>query len=194
MESVAVGECDEVLLASYRKGNTEALSILVDRYQNRLFSFIINMAGRPDEADEIFQEVWFRAIDKIDTYREKNFLAWLTRIAHNLVIDRWRGKKVVVSLDATEDEGGLDLSEKLSGPELTPAEQAESNDMVKRILDTVAALPVEQREVFLLRAKADLSFKEIAVIQGVSINTALARMQYALTKLRPLLADENLQQ
>lgn len=194
MESVAVEECDEVLLGLYRKGNTEVLSKLVDRYQHRLFGFILNMSGQSNDADDIFQEVWFRAIAKIDTYNEKNLLAWLTRIAHNLIIDRWRSRKNVISLDATEDEGGLDLSASLSGAESTPAKQAESSDRVRRIMDAVAALPVEQREVFLMRAKEDLSFKEIAEIQGVSINTALARMQYALTKLRPLLADENLQQ
>lgn len=190
MESAVPEENDEVLVKSYRKGDEEALAKLVDRYRARLFAFILNMAGRADEADDIFQDVWFRAIDRMGTYRDRNFLAWLTRIAHNLMIDRWRGRRASVSLDASEDEGGGNLSDRLSGPGPTPARQAETSDMVRRISVTVAALPLEQREVFLMRVQEDLSFKEIAKIQGVSINTALARMQYGLAKLRHLLEDE----
>ena len=191
MESGVAEEADEVLVKLYRAGDNKALETLVDRYRRQLFGFIINMAGRTDDAEDVFQEVWFRAIDKMAMYRDKNFLAWLTQIAHNLMIDRWRGKKPSVSLDATAEEGGLDLSDRLSGSEPTPAKLAEENDMVRRILLAVDALPLEQKEVFLMRTKEDLSFKEIAVIQGVSINTALARMQYGLVKLQALLEEEH---
>lgn len=190
MDPADVVESDKALVRQYRRGDPAALEKLVVRHRGRLFSFILNMAGRADEADDIFQEVWFRAISKIDSYRNKNFLAWLTRIAHNLMIDRWRSNKANVSFDATEEEGGLDLSERLAGPEPSPAQRVESSDVEKRVSAAVAALPLEQREVFLMRVKEGLSFREIAKIQGVSINTALARMQYGLTKLRTLLQNE----
>lgn len=193
MEPVCADEGDDALVAMYRKGDTDALARLVDRYRIKLFAFILGMAGRTDDADDIFQEVWFRAIGKIDKYKDKNFLAWLTRIAHNLIIDRWRGKKDCVSLDATMEEGGTDLSERISGGGPTPDLEAEASDAMRCISDAVAALPPEQREVFLMRMKEDLSFKEIADIQGVSIGTSLARMQYGLAKLRALLGAERCQ-
>ena len=191
MGSVCADEDDDALVAMYRKGDTGALARLVDRYRIKLFAFILGMAGRTDDADDIFQEVWFRAIDKIEKYKDKNFLAWLTRFAHNLIIDRWRGRKDCVSFDATVEEGGSDFSDRLAGSAATPDREAESSDAMKCISDAVAALPPEQREVFLMRMKEDLSFKEIADIQGVSISTSLARMQYGLAKLRSLLGDEH---
>ena len=188
MRPVRGEERDEVLLALYRKGDVQALSTLVNRYKPRLFAFILNMSGRYDEADDIFQEVWFRAINGLGSYREKSLLAWLTRIAHNLMIDRWRAAKPTVSLDATEDDDRPGLADKLAVAEPDPARQAETGDMARLVMKAVAGLPVEQREVFLMRVKEDLSFREIAEIQGVSINTSLARMQYALLKLRKVLA------
>ena len=96
---------DGQLIALYRKGEVAALEQLVDKYRRPLFGYIVNMTGRAGEADEIFQEVWFRVIRKIDTYRQKNFLGWMIRIAHNLVIDRARRARPGVSLDAEREEG-----------------------------------------------------------------------------------------
>jgi RNA polymerase sigma-70 factor (ECF subfamily) len=184
-----MAENDAELLAEYRAGNVEALETLVNRYRRQLFGFILNMLGRSGEEDEVFQEVWLKAIRKIDTYKHKYFLAWLIQIARNLIIDRWRRKKPSASLDRENEQGGTVL-DTIAGNELDPAGMTADKDLGRRIAAAIGELPEEQKEVVLMRVKADLSFKEIAAIQGVSINTALARMQYGLSKLRTLLRDE----
>jgi RNA polymerase sigma-70 factor (ECF subfamily) len=180
---------DRRLIQQYRDGDVEALSALVEKYRRPLFGFILNMTEGQGDADELFQETWFRAIRKLDSYRQKNFMGWLVRIAHNLVIDRYRRQRPTISLDMTRDDETTPALE-LVDPAPGPTDQAVTGDdmgAVKRAVDT---LPVEQKEVFVMRMQSGLSFKEIAKAQGVSINTALARMQYALSKLRPLLQNE----
>ncbi|MBT3294809.1 MAG: sigma-70 family RNA polymerase sigma factor [Verrucomicrobia bacterium] len=180
---------DHQLIDQYRGGDVDALSELVEKYRRPLFGFILNMTEGHGDADEVFQETWFRAIRKLDSYRQKNFMGWLMRIARNLIIDRHRRKRPSVSLDATQAETGLPLME-LADTAAGPGAQAISGDAVGTVARAVATLPLEQKEVFLMRLQAGLGFKAIAKAQGVSINTALARMQYALAKLRPLLQDE----
>lgn len=179
---------DKTLIARYRRGDTDALDALVEKYRRPLFGFIINMTRGQDEADEIFQEVWFRAIRKFDTYRQKNLFGWLVRIARNLVIDRARRRRPSVSLDA-ERETGYRLDETMPGNDAGPAHGVEMSELGQRVQDAVNVLPEEQKEVFIMRVQTDLPFKEIARIQKVSINTVLARMQYALAKLRDNLQD-----
>ena len=180
---------DRELVDRYRGGQVEALEALVARYRRMLFGFIFNMVGGADDADDIFQETWFRVIRKIGGYREENFGGWLVRIARNIAIDRIRRRKPNLSLDA-EPEAGRSLAEVIPGRDPGPRRRVEASDTGRSIARAVAGLPIEQKEVFLMRVEADLSFKEIARAQGVSINTALARMQYALAKLRPLLKTE----
>ena len=142
-----------------------------------------------NEADEVFQEVWFRVIKKIDSYHHKNFGGWLIRIAHNIVIDRARRKKHNISLDQERVEG-KSLANVIPDVGLSAIDKIEASAIGKSIEKAVAELPIDQKEVFILRVKSNLSFKEIAKIQKVSINTALARMQYALTKLRSSLKKD----
>jgi len=181
---------DAQLLAAYLAGDAEALSGLVEKYKRPLFGFILRFSGGGEEADEIFQEVWVRAIKNMNRYRHKSLLSWLFRIAHNLMIDRARRRKPVFSLDTSANEDGIPLSEQIATLRLGPDDETGGHDLGLRIEAAAAQLPVEQREVFWLRMQADLSFKEIAKIQKCSINTALARMQYAVSKLRKELAGE----
>ena len=175
---------DAKLLAAYRRGDAEALGRLVEKYQRPLFGFLARFASRPGEADEWFQETWVRAIQHMNVFRQKNLLGWLFRIAHNLVIDQARRKKPDCSLDAPQPESGAPLADSIPAPALSPALEAAGRDLGRQIAAAAGHLPSEQREVFWLRMEAGLSFKEIARIQHCSINTALARMQYALAKLR----------
>ncbi|MBN1268832.1 MAG: sigma-70 family RNA polymerase sigma factor [Kiritimatiellae bacterium] len=182
-------QSEHVWLAAYRRGDSEALGKLVEHYRRPLFGFILSMTQGQGDAEEIFQEVWFRAIKNLDRYRPKSFLSWLFRIAHNLVIDRARKRKPEASLDENP-EGGRPLADRVAARGPDPAAQTGSRDLARRIAAAAEHLPAEQKEVFLLRTRAELPFREIAKIQGVSINTALARMQYALAKLREALRED----
>jgi RNA polymerase sigma-70 factor (ECF subfamily) len=179
---------DATLLAAWRRGDTEALGRLVEKYQRPLFAFLHRFASQPGEADEWFQETWVRAIRHMNFFRQQNLLGWLFRIAHNLIIDQARRKKPDCSLDAPRPESSLPLADSIPAPALSPAAEAAGRDLGRLIAAAAAAhLPVEQREVFWLRMDAGLTFKEIARIQRTSVSTALARMHYALEKLRAAL-------
>jgi RNA polymerase sigma-70 factor (ECF subfamily) len=179
-------------ITNYLGGDSNALEPLVEKYKRPLYSFILKMTEGREDSDEIFQETWFRALKNIHKFKHKNFLNWLFRIAHNLVIDRARRNKKNVSMQSSmggDDEGNT-LEDHLPAPGITPAEEAGGNSLGIHISKAVETLSAEQKEVFLLRMYGNVSFKEIARIQKCSINTCLARMQYALTKLRSILQEE----
>mgnify|MGYP001604062141 CR=1 FL=1 len=188
MNDQGIVETDKDLLTRYRGGDLDALERLVEKYRRPLFGFILNMVGASGDADEVFQEAWFRAIRSLESYTEKNFFGWLVRITRNLVIDKIRRRRPDVSLDE-EPEEGLALGHLLPGRDSSPVRKMENADLCRKVAAAITALPEEQKEVFLMRVEAGISFKEIAEIQKVSINTALARMQYALAKMRPMLKE-----
>lgn len=171
------------LLKAYRRGETEALGRLVELYRKPLHAFIYRMVNSVHDTEEIFQEVWFRAIKNLDRYEDQRLLSWLFRIAHNLVIDRSRRARPTIDLSSGAEEGRA-LEDRLASPKLGPEQEAAGRELGGRIAEAVARLPEEQREVFLLRSEGDVPFKDIAKMQGTSINTALARMHYAVRKLR----------
>ena len=179
-----------VWLTQYREGDVEAMGKLVEHYRRPLFGFILRMTEGRGDADEIFQEVWIRVIKSQHRYTHKNFKSWLFRIAHNLVIDRARKRKPIVDLQAGREDEESVFETHVVDPGITSAAQIDARTIGEHISHAVRQLPTEQREVFLLRTEGDMPFKKIASIQGISINTALARMQYALAKLRDLLKDD----
>lgn len=174
---------DSQLLAAYRAGEDAALGRLIDRFEKPLYAFILKMTNRSD-ADDLYQETWVRAIRALHTFDDRKPLSWLFRIARNLMTDRARRAKRWLPLE--QETGKEHWADDLPDP----SQKTASRDLEKKIKQAVALLPAEQREVFLMRTEGDLSFKEIAAIQNVSINTALARMQYALDKLRTALRTE----
>lgn len=186
---------DRELVTRYRQGDVSALDALIDRHQRSLYGYLVNLTGNRSDADDLFQEVWMRVIRKLSLYADQNFGGWLMRIAHNLTIDRIRRRKPESSVDAEDARGGS-LGQTLVAGGASPRGLLEDRDLGTRIAAAVEQLPPEQKEVFVMRVRAELPFREIARLQGVSINTALARMQYALNKLRPLLRSdyESLQQ
>jgi len=175
---------------AYLKGDTEALTELVEKYKRPLYSFILKMTEGREDADEIFQETWFRALKNIHKFRNKNYLNWLFRIAHNLIIDRARKSRRMVSIQSSNSDDDLTLEDRLSAAGIDPSEEVGGIRLGMRIEKAMEMLSFEQKEVFWLRMRDNLSFKEIAKIQQCSINTCLARMQYALIKLRSLLKEE----
>jgi len=170
-------------LLAYRNGDIEALGHLVDHFRRPLMGFIVRMVPNAADAEEVFQETWLRALRNWERFDDQKPISWLFRIAHNLVIDRVRRKRPEISMQQ-RDEYDVAVEDRLVAPGLAPAEHAVGRDLGRAIQAAVDQLPGEQKEVFLMRTEADLSFKEIAAIQGVSINTALGRMQYALSRLR----------
>jgi len=179
---------DSALIRRYLNGDLSAFEALVERHQRPVFAYLLKMTGRKGDAEDIFQEMWMRALRHLSSYKQKNFRGWLFRIARNLVIDRARRARPDVSLDAPR-ENGFPLSETMPASAPDPGEQAAHRQLAARIEAAVDTLPAEQKEVFVMRMQGGLPFREIATAQGVSINTALARMQYAVRKLRPLLAS-----
>jgi RNA polymerase sigma-70 factor (ECF subfamily) len=179
-------------LEAYRAGDIDALGQLVELYRKPLYAFILRMTGSRHEADDIFQDVWFRAIRHMKLYRQKSFISWLFRIAHNVIVDRARRRQVqnVAEIPSHEAEKEERPIESLADPQPGPDQIAIGRETADRIAAAVAVLPPEQREVFWLRMEGDMPFKEIAALQNVSINTALARMQYALEKVCAALAKE----
>ena len=179
-------------ISAYLGGEANALAPLVEKYKRPLYSFILKMTEGREDAEEIFQETWFRVLKNIHKFKHKNFLNWMFRIAHNLVIDRARRNSKNISMQSSigGEDGDCTLEDRLAAPGISPSEEAGGAGLGRLIETAVATLSPEQKEVFLLRMYGNVSFKEIAKIQKCSINTCLARMQYALTKLRSLLKEE----
>ena len=161
----------------------EELAAWLDRYKGPLHSFLRRMAGE-SAADDLFQEVFVKALGAAGTYEDRQRpAAWLFTIARRLALDHLRSARPEVSLDQESPEG-FPLAETLPGADPRPEAELEAFEERARVLAAIDRLPLEQREVFLMREQAGLSFKEIAQALGVPLNTALGRMHYAVTKLR----------
>lgn len=178
---------DEELVIAYSKGNNQAFDMLLGRYEQKVYSYIYFIVRSNDLADDIFQETFVKAITTIrqGRYREKGkFGAWITRIAHNLIIDYFRQERIGNVL--SNDEREVDLLNNIQLAENT-IEHAMIEDQIRGdIRKLIKQLPVNQQEVVYLRFYKGLSFQEIAEITNVSINTSLGRMRYAILNLRKM--------
>jgi len=179
-------------LHTWRRGDPEALARIIERTRKPLYRFILGMVGDPHTADDVFQDVWLRAVKGLHRYKSHKLLSWLFRIARNRVIDLSRKRKPDLSLQHPLGSGDNDATLETFLPDKarTPAHEAGDRELGIRIRAALATLPPEQREVFALRMEAGVPFKTIAEIQRVSINTALGRMHYALKHLRETLAED----
>lgn len=184
---------DDQLVAAYAKGNNEAFDALLNRHKDRVFSYILHIVKDRDQAEDIFQETFVKAIMTIKQGRYTDsgkFSAWISRIAHNLIIDFYRQEKAENTVSTDSDETDMlnrrDLAEENIEDRLVTEQIHED---VKRIID---ALPESQREVLVMRYYRDMSFKEIAEATNVSINTALGRMRYAILNMRRIAQENNI--
>ena len=184
---------DEILVAEYANGRNEAFDVLLKRHQQRVFSYIYSVVRDNDVADDIFQETFVKVIMTIrqGRYSESGrFGTWLSRIAHNLIIDYFRQQKSENTVSADNEEVDvLNRRELCDGTVEDFLCNIQIEDDVRRI---VAALPESQREVLEMRFYKDMSFKEIAEVTNVSINTALGRMRYAILNMRRLAEKHNI--
>jgi RNA polymerase sigma-70 factor (ECF subfamily) len=185
MANVAIP--DAALVRDYIDGDEKSLSILIKRHQSKIYGFIYSKVTDRDIADDIFQDTFIKVIKtlKSNSYNEEGkFLPWVMRISHNLIVDHFRRNKKMPMYRETEEFSIFsimtDNSPNVENRIIT--EQVE-NDL-QRIIEQ---LPDDQREVLQMRIYQDLSFKEIADLTGVSINTALGRMRYALMNLRKVI-------
>lgn len=183
---------DDALVRLYAEGNNNAFDVLLNRYEQRIFSYISFIVHNQEVAEDIFQETFMKAIVTIQQgrYTENGrFQAWLTRIAHNLIIDFFRQcrNENCVSNDDVE----YDLFNDMKLSETTIEMKMVKNQTLDDVRLLVENLPQNQKEVVYMRYYQELSFKEIAEATGVSINTALGRMRYALLNLRRMAVSHN---
>ena len=179
---------DEELAMAYIEGNNRAFDLLLPRTQSKLFSYILFVVRDHDKAEDVFQETFVKVITKLNQRKyttSGKFSAWLMRIAHNVIMDNYREQRAQNIVEPTQ---GNDLSN-ISSKDLldTNVENRYVNEQVlSDVKKMMNQLPATQREVVYMRFYQEMSFKEIAETTGVSINTSLGRMRYALINLRRL--------
>jgi len=183
---------DQELLNNYVNGDTQSLSVLIERYKDKIFTSIYLMVKDRYLAEDIFQDVFIKIIDTLNAGRysdEGKFLPWAMRIAHNLCIDHFRKVKRSPSIKTSDDHDifeVINLSEAGADQKIMATQ---SHDRVRKMVDM---LPEDQKEVIILRNYANLSFKEIADMTNCSINTALGRMRYGLINLRKMMTEQRI--
>tara|TARA_R110002126_G_scaffold206886_3_gene354027 strand:- start:11011 stop:11598 length:588 start_codon:yes stop_codon:yes gene_type:complete len=183
---------DSTLVSSYIKGDESALGVLIKRHQQRLFSFIYSKVKDKDITEDVFQDTFIKVIRtlKKGNYNEEGkFLPWVMRIAHNLVIDYFRKSNRMPSFNSTDE---FDIFSVLGDGSLNAEKQIIQEQIFADVKELVNELPDEQKEVLIMRMYKDMSFKEISENTGVSINTALGRMRYALINMRKLIEKHNI--
>lgn len=184
---------DKQLVDNYKNGNVASFELLVERHQNKVFSYILMLVKDRQLADDIFQDTFLKIIRtiKAGAYKEEGkFIQFAMRIAHNLVIDHFRKSNRLPMADSVNNEYSIVDNLKYTDKSIEDSmiEEQIHADLRKMI----ELLPEEQKEVLNMRMYADMSFKEIADATNVSINTALGRMRYALINLRRMAKEYNL--
>lgn len=184
---------DKELVYLYRyEHDVEAFKTLFNRYESKIYSYIYSMVYNAEVASDLFQDTFTKVINKMDkNYNEEGkWIAWVMRIAHNVTIDYLRRAKKFVNISSNEEENTDFFHRVVDEGVLDPSQVYIQHEDKKRMYKQISRLPEEQRAVIMLRHYEELSFKEIAEITGVSINTALGRMRYALSNLRKYFEEE----
>jgi RNA polymerase sigma factor (sigma-70 family) len=189
-------ECDDSLIKKFRAGNSRCFDVLLERYQQRVFSYIYQMVRDQDTSNDIFQEVFIKVIRSLkkDSYNhEGKLLSWILRISHNQVIDYFRkNSKMPIAGRSSNYDEDYNIFDHLNLEEKSAEDHMIDSQITKDIRLLIEELPDEQMEVVKMRYFRQMSFKDIADNTGVSINTSLGRMRYALINLRKLVSDNNL--
>jgi RNA polymerase sigma-70 factor (ECF subfamily) len=178
---------DSLLVRNYVEGDENALTILINRHQSKIFGFIYSKIADRDISNDIFQDTFIKVIKtlKSNSYNEEGkFLPWVMRIAHNLIIDHYRKNKKMPMFRETEEFSIFSI---MSDDSLTIENQIIQDQVEIDLRKLIEELPQDQKEVLVMRMYQDMSFKEISEVTGVSINTALGRMRYALMNMRKVI-------
>ncbi|MCF6294536.1 MAG: sigma-70 family RNA polymerase sigma factor [Flavobacteriaceae bacterium] len=183
---------DAVLVSNYINGDEHSLSVLIKRHKQKIYSFIYSKVFDRDVTEDVFQDTFIKVIKtlKLGKYNEEGkFLPWVMRIAHNLVIDHFRKNNRMPKFDNSND---FNIFSVLSDSSLNAEKSLIKGQVEEDIKRLIEELPEDQKEVLIMRMYNDMSFKEISENTGVSINTALGRMRYALINLRKVIEKHNI--
>jgi len=181
-----------VLVSAYLQGDESALSILITRHKQRIYSFIYSKVFDRDIAEDVFQDTFIKVINSLKRgkYNEEGkFLPWVMRISHNLVIDHFRKNNRMPKFENNTD---FDIFSVLSDNSLNAENTIIKGQVASDVRRLVEELPEDQKQVLMMRIYKGMSFKEISLQTGVSINTALGRMRYALINLRKVIDKHNI--
>jgi RNA polymerase sigma factor (sigma-70 family) len=179
---------DEQLMLAYAGGDAGAFESLYGKHKGGLYRFVLRSVKARGEAEELFQDVWMRVIEARGRYTpQAKFSTWLYTIAHNRLVDHWRAKGLtLVSLD--DEESGA--PEPVAGPGAEPERTTIARQTLERLAGAIAALPLAQREAFLLHQEGGLTAAEIAAATGTHEEAAKSRLRYAMNKLREAIGDD----
>lgn len=178
---------DALLVKDYMAGDESALATLIRRHESKIFGFIYSKVSDRDVSNDIFQDTFIKVIKtlKLNSYNEEGkFLPWVMRIAHNLIIDHFRKSKKMPMYRETEE---FSIFSVMTDDSLSIENQIIAEQVEVDVRKLVEELPLDQKEVLIMRMYQDMSFKEISETTGVSINTALGRMRYAIMNLRKII-------
>ena len=190
---------DNRLVKQYIKGNEEALAILIKRHKQKVYYCIYQLVRNKELTEDFFQDTFVKAIQSLKSgnyYEDGKFGAWLQRIAKNLVIDYFRkNKKMPLVPNIINEEGEeVDIFSVLKPDNLFSDRSVEEKAFLRKTMRAlIQELPYEQKEVVIMRAYYDMSFKEISEMTNVSINTALGRMRYSLMNLKKMMEDRQIE-
>lgn len=181
---------DKDLVRLYQQGDQAAISQLVHRYKSRIYSSIFFLVRKREVAEDLFQETFIKIISGLrnSQYNEQGkFLPWALRVAHNQVIDHFRKEKLMPMQYDQEEYSVFDV---MPSQGRNAADQLIQNEKLAYVRQLIDRLPPDQREIVILRHYAGLSFKEIAKMLNINLNTALGRMHYAVLKMRDMVSQE----
>lgn len=184
---------DSVLITDYLNGDNASFERLLNRYKNRVYGFVYSKVNNASLADDIFQDTFIKVVKTLQAgnYKEEGrFLSWVLRIAHNLVVDHYRKTNRMPIYESSNHT--FDIMSSLSETEMNVEFQLIENQIHKDLAALIDELPHNQKQVLQMRLYQDMSFKDIAYNTGVSINTALGRMRYAVINLRKIIEERNL--
>jgi RNA polymerase sigma factor (sigma-70 family) len=182
---------DQELIGKYLAGHESALEQLIRRHKSRVFAYVLMVVKDKELAEDLFQDTFIKVINTFRSgqYKEEGkFIQWVMRIAHNLIIDYFRKAKRIPIVENNDD---YDIFDKVRIPVESVEEQLITEQIHRDVKKLIDYLPKEQKEVLVMRHYGDMSFKDIAEVTNVSINTALGRMRYALINLRKLVKEKD---
>ena len=183
---------DEALMLAYARGQSTAFDVLYGRHRTHVYRYLLRHCGERAVADELMQDVWIRVIRARHEYAPTaRFTTWLYTLAHHRLIDHWRasGLRSASSIDAEDSDDEGTAIEILASRADEPERRAANHEMAERLQVALHALPLSQRDAFLLQHESGLSLAEIAAVSNVGVETVKSRLRYAIAKLRESLRD-----